>query len=83
MQYHAPTKSLTVGFGDIEGAANSLRHAIRHIRILAELPLDSHKGETIMSSPQFAEAAILDAARRMGIDLGAHRHGQLDVRDAP
>jgi len=83
MQYHAPTKALTVKVDALEGAALALRHAIRQVRTQAGLPLEPHKGDVIMGPPQFAEAAILDAARYMGIDLGAQRHGMLDVRDAP
>jgi hypothetical protein len=35
-----------------------------------------------MGCPEFAESAILDAARALGIDLGADRPGKLDVSDA-
>ena len=83
MQYHAPTKALTVKMDALDGAAMCLRHAIRKVREMGGLPLEPHKDDVIMGPPQFAEAAILDAARYMGIDLGAQRHGQLDVRDAP
>jgi hypothetical protein len=32
-----------------------------------------------MDCPEFAESGILDAARALGIDLGADRPGKLDV----
>jgi len=32
-----------------------------------------------MEDPDFAESGILDAARKLGIDLGADRPGKLDV----
>jgi hypothetical protein len=32
-----------------------------------------------MDHPEFAEQGILDAARDLGIDLGADRAGKLDV----
>ena len=83
MRYHAPTKSLTVSVDALEGAALALRHAIRNVRKQAGLPLEPYKGDVIMGPPQHAEAGILDAARYIGIDLGASRWGELDVRDAP
>ena len=83
MKYHAPTKAFTVSADALECASLALRYAIRNVRKQAGLPLEPHKGDVIMGPPQFAEAAILEAARHMGIDLGAQRHGQLDVRDAP
>lgn len=83
MKYHAPTKSLTVSVDALEGAALALRYAIRNVRKQAGLPLEPYKGDVIMGPAQHAEAGILDAARCVGIDLGASRWGELDVRDAP
>lgn len=83
MQYHAPTKGFVVEMDALAGAAFDLKWAIQQIRKQACLPFEPHKTEGAMGAPQHAEQAILDAARRLGIDLGAQRHGQLDVRDAP
>jgi len=83
MKYHAPTKAFTVTADALDGAAMALRYAIKNIREQAGLPLEPHDTEHAMDFPQFAEQGIIDAAGYLGIDLGAKRHGKLDVRDAP
>lgn len=80
MRYHAPTKCFTVTHQDLDLAVTQLLWAIRCIREQAQLPLESHRREGKMEPPQFAEQGILDAAKTLGIDLGAARFGQLDVR---
>lgn len=82
MKYHAPTKAFIVPVESLERVALALKYAIRHVREQAGLPLEPHRSDGPMGHPQFAEAAILDAARDIGIDLGASRYGLLDVRDA-
>ena len=47
MKYHAPTKSFVVNGDSYEMAALNMKCAIRHIRTLAGLPLEPHKGEEI------------------------------------
>lgn len=82
MTYHAPTNQFTVSPRDLQSAAHSLRWAIKHIRLGHKLDPKGYKNEGPMGDPEFAEAGILDAARKLGIDLGADREGQLDVSDA-
>lgn len=83
MEYHEPTKSFVVTVGALERAAADMKWAIQNVRRQAGLPLGPHATETPMDAAQFAEAAILSAARNIGINLGAQRPGQLDVREAP
>lgn len=80
MKYHHPTKAFTVDPKDLERASDSLMWAIKCIRETAKLPLEPRKTEVGMEPPDFAEQAILDAAKALGIDLGAERYGRLDVR---
>ena len=79
MLYHAPTDRFVISPDSLRRAALVLKYAIRCIREQARLPLGPHKTDIVMGSPQFAEQSILDAARELGIDLGATRHGELDV----
>lgn len=83
MKYHAPTKCFVVTGDSYEMAALNMKLAIKHVREMAGLPFEPHKGNVVMGPPEFAEAAILGAAAALGIDLGAQRHGHLDVRTAP
>jgi hypothetical protein len=83
MKYHAPTNQFTVSPRDLQMAAHSLRWAIKHIRLGHGRSLkggDERPGP--MEDPDFAESGILDAAKQLGIDLGADRPGKLDVSDA-
>lgn len=81
MIYHAPTQKFVIEHFSIAEAASELRWAIRNIREAAGLPLTPYDHDGTMEAPQFAEAAILNAAMKLGIDLGAQtqRYGELDV----
>jgi hypothetical protein len=80
MQYHAPTDQFTISAADLKRASASLRYAIKNIRDGAKL---DNKGydytERVSDWAEYAEGWILDAARALGIDLGADRPGKLDV----
>lgn len=81
MQYHAPTKQFTVTNKDLEYVAICLRLAIRHIRLLSGLPLNKYKRESALTNADNAQKMIIDAAKAIGIDLGAEWGNQLDVSD--
>ena len=82
MTYHAPSNQFTVSQDDIQRAAGELLWAIKMIREGHGLDPNGYKHEGPMDSPQFAENGILNAARVLGIDLGAPRYGMLDVSNA-
>ena len=79
MQYHAPTNQFTVSADDLRLASHYLRWAINHIRKGHKLDPKGYKRKAPMEDPQFAESGILQAAKQLGIDLGASRPGELDV----
>ena len=81
MRFHAPTKQFTVSAKDLEYAAMILRLAIRHIRIIEGLPLTKHKRESALTSADHAQKMIIDAAKAIGIDMGAEWGNELDVSD--
>jgi len=83
VKYHAPTNQFTVSAADLQRAAHSMRFAILHIRLAAGHPAIGYTNPGPMDSPEFAESGILDAARDLGIDLGAVRPGKLDVSTKP
>jgi hypothetical protein len=80
MNYHAPTKQMTVSIEQLARASTKLLYAIRDIRDGANLDrkgYDYLKRKTDWA--EVAEDAILNAARDLGIHLGADHPGQLDV----
>ena len=82
MNYHAPTNQFTVSAEALARASVKLRHAIKNIRTGANLNLAGYDWtKTSMPWAEYAEDAILNAARDLGIDLGASNSGKLDVSD--
>ena len=79
MQYHAPTNQFTIKPEDLKRASYLLRYAIRKIRQGHKLDLKGYKRDGAMECPDFAESGILDAAKALGINLGAESPGDLDV----
>ena len=82
MQYHAPTKQFTIEQRALHGVVMHLRYAIRYIRTVNGKPLTPSRREGPVDEAYCAEAALLDAAREIGIDMGAERPGLLDVSDS-
>ena len=83
MKYHFPTRQFTVDQDGFELAGYSLIYAIRHIRDIAGLPHTKYAREGMLSDADHAQKSILDAAKALGIDLGAEWGNQLDVSDSP
>lgn len=81
MQYHALTKQFTVAAKDLEYATSLLRETIKYIRIIDGLPLTKYKRETALTNADLAQKMIIDAAKAIGIDMGAEWGNQLDISD--
>lgn len=79
MDYHAQSKRFTVSMRDLEGATAGLYCAIRHIRKLEGLPMAPYKRDGALTGADFAQKAILDAAKSLGIDMGAEWGNVLDL----
>ena len=80
MLYHAPTNQFTIEPEALKRSASLLCYAIKKIRLGGKLDTkgyDNLKRE--IDAAEYAEGAILDAAKALGIHLGADRPGQLDV----
>ena len=82
MKYHAQTDQFTVSAADLRRAAQAMRCAIRHIREGHGLDLKGRARVGASTSPEFAEAGILNAAAALGIDLGSDHPGVIDVSNA-
>ncbi|SBW84512.1 hypothetical protein PVE_R2G0486 [Pseudomonas veronii 1YdBTEX2] len=80
MQYHAPTKQLTVSLDNLEASAAAFRFAIKMLRKAANFPLEGDGRPVHMTDACHAEQAILNGALFLGINLGATLPGELDVR---
>lgn len=81
MKYHAPSKGFTVSREEMEQAASLLLYSLRHIRFLAKLPLDRYKTEGGLDDAEHAQRGILEAAAKLGIDMGAEWGHDLDLRE--
>jgi len=81
MKYHAPSNSFTVSVADIEYAALALRCAMRHIREASDLPLEPYKRDGALTPADHAQKMVIEAADRLGIDLGARWGNELDLRE--
>lgn len=76
MQYNPKTKALSIAIADADSAASYLLSAIHYMRKAGGHPVE----KTDYAGPaNTGEYCILNAAQRIGIDLGAARPGELDV----
>lgn len=57
-------------------------YAIKKIRESNGLDPKGYRREGALKDVDMAELAILDAAKELGVDLGADREGRLDVSDS-
>jgi len=80
MKYHAPTNQFTISAEEMKIASLKLLHVIKNIRDGARLDRTGYDNLTRESDwAEYAEMSILDAARLLGINLGARCPGKLDV----
>lgn len=82
IQFHAPTKRLTIDVDTLEYVALSMRCSMRHIRKASGLPLEPYPRDGALTEADHAQKLLIDAAERIGIDLGARWGNELDLRDA-
>lgn len=63
---------------DAKSGALYLLYAIKQIKIASNLPLTPYKLDGPLRAPDFAMKLVLDAAERLGIDLGARWGNEID-----
>lgn len=79
MKFHARTQQFTVSQNDLAMAVANLEYAIRHIREMAGLPMGKYAREGLLTDADHAQKGILDAAKALGIDMGAEWGNELDL----
>lgn len=81
MKFHAPTGQFTISPEALTRASASLMYAMGHIRDMAKKPRTPYKHSGELSHAEFACKGIIDAAKDLGIDLGADWGYQLDLTE--
>ncbi|MGX1201138.1 hypothetical protein [Marinobacter sp. MBR-105] len=82
MLYHAPTRRFTVAQNDIERTTICLLLALKHIREISGLPLTAYSRDGVaLDDSDHAQKNVIDAAKAIGIDLGAEWGNELDLSD--
>lgn len=82
MNYNPATKKIEIHIDDATSAYHDLRWALLNIRKAGNRPLDKHKRPGQMDEIGFAGCGILNAAKKLGITMGAEWPEELDLRDA-
>lgn len=82
MNYCPEKDKLMISTDDAKQAFYLLKYALRHLREVAELPLDKYESTGRLTNHDHAAIGIIEAANKLGIDFGVtpHNHNQLDLR---
>ena len=81
MKYNPLKDTISVTTQEAGMAAFEMLYAIQMIRQIANLPMDKYEQEIPMSDADVAQQRVVDAAKAMGLDLGAERANELDLRE--
>lgn len=83
MNYCPVKDKLMISTSDAQSAFYLFKHALKKLRLLAELPLDRYESSGLLTNHDHAAIAIIEAASKLGIDFGVtpHDHNLLDLRD--
>lgn len=80
MKYHQPTKKFVIEPLAIEQTADCLRYAIKKIREAGGKPLTAYDA-AIWDDHDLAQAAIMNIAEALDIDLGHKQFNKLDLTE--
>lgn len=80
MKYDPFKNTITITPEEAQRAAHLMIYALRNIREMAGLPLDKHERPGMLEPVDHAQRGILDAAKALGMDLGAEWGNELDLR---
>lgn len=81
MKYHQPSGQFTITSETVAVVADSLRFALQQIRAAGGRPLEPYDALNLTDCDH-AQAAIMDIAEALDIDLGHKRYNKLDLRKA-
>lgn len=82
MKYHAPTGQFTISPEALKRASFGLLYAMGHIRDMSKKPRKPYKSDGALTPCDYACKGIIDAAKDLGIDLGADWGHELDLTDS-
>lgn len=80
MKYDPLKNKITITTEEAQMAAGCLMYALRSIRESAGLPLDKYERDGMLEPADHAQRGILEAAKYLGMDLGAEWGNELDLR---
>jgi hypothetical protein len=80
MKYDPLKNRIVITPEEAQMAAGYLMYALRNIREAAGLPLDKHERSGCLEPADHAQRGILEAAKALGMDLGAEWGNELDLR---
>lgn len=83
MRYHAPTKQFTIGLDAIGMVSYLLLDTMKHVRQAEGLPLEPYKRDGVLTNADYAQKNIIEAADKIGIDLGGRWGNEIDLREKP
>ncbi len=81
MHFNPATQKIEISPQDATMAYHDLRNALKHVRLMANRPLDKHPRPGPMDNADHAGRAILSAAKSLGLSMGAEWAEDLDLRD--
>ena len=82
MRYSAIHKQLIIDQKELEIAAEEFRWALKNARTMAGLPLTKYKSNGILTDADHLQRAILQGAKRLGIDFGTEWGNEIDLSEA-
>lgn len=81
MKINAQTGNFEITADEMNHIRMRLKSALRSVRHACDLPLDSYKQEGALENSDFAQSAILDIGKALGIEFpGAHFGHEIDLR---
>jgi hypothetical protein len=80
MKYDPLKNKIIITTEEAKMAAGCLMYALRNIREASGLPLDKYEKQGLLEPVDHAQRGILEAAKYLGMDLGAEWGNDLDLR---
>ena len=79
MTYDAKKKAVVIPVADLDRVEGNIIYALRHIRQVSGRPLTPHKRPAQMDDYDHINAAIMNIAKSIGLEMGAEWAEELDV----
>ncbi len=78
MKYHQPSKAFIITPDTVQFVADSLMYSLKAVRQQGGKPLEPYE-VGMMDMCDHAQAAIMDVANSLDIDLGHERFNKIDL----